>query len=403
MVADRRMIFLLRLGQFIASSREPKDFWRQLLRGLELDHPDLPYALLYSAGNDVNETLSESSALSHHSNWVLEGSVRVPDAEKTVPKHINSEYPMDEFLPSFSELVKSDSPTLLHREDGTIPAPLIAALQGMLAWDTVVFLPIRATTDNVLGFLIIGLNARRKYDDDYRLFIQLLSRQLATSMAAAVLVEDEIQRGRMAAEHAYQDRNRLSRKLEIQAHEASEIESRFRRMADLAPVGMFHIDVDGRMVYANEVYYNLTEYPRNLTTPMVCYWLFLYLYSRLSVLIHTRLDLFQTMVQYPEPAVCEVFITRSPSSNFRRNARSSINVGRSLDGCPSGSGILILHLCDLDTLLFHVQTILGRLVRIERFVIWLAFHSSSASTHLQHPLLFFLFFLTNLNLLTSLL
>ncbi|QSZ30945.1 hypothetical protein DSL72_000504 [Monilinia vaccinii-corymbosi] len=270
-VADRRMIFLLRLGQFIASSREPKDFWQQLLRGLELDHPDLPYALLYSAGNDVNETLSESSALSHHSNWVLEGSVRVPDAEKNVPKYIKSDYHMAEFLPSFKELFKSDSPTLLHREDGTVPKPLITALQGVLAWNTVIFLPIRATTDNVLGFLIIGLNARRKYDDDYRLFIQLLSQQLATSMAAAVLFEDEIRRGRMAAEHAYQDRNRLSRKLEIQAHEASEIESRFRRMADLAPVGMFHIDADGRLIYANEVYYNLTECPRGLTSPMCWY------------------------------------------------------------------------------------------------------------------------------------
>ncbi|TGO32978.1 hypothetical protein BHYA_0275g00050 [Botrytis hyacinthi] len=270
-VADRRMIFLLRLGQFIASSREPKDFWQQLLRGLEPDHPDLPFALLYSAGNDVNETLSESSALSHNSNWVLEGSVRFPGAGKNVPKHINSDNPMEEFLPSFSDLVKSDCPTLLHREDGTIPSSLTTALQGTLAWDKVVFLPIRATTESVLGFLIIGLNARRKYDDDYRLFIQLLSRQLATSMAAAVLVEDEIQRGRMAAEHAYQDRNRLSKKLEIQAHEASEIESRFRRMADLAPVGMFHIGVDGKLVYANELYYNLTEHDRDINTKMGWY------------------------------------------------------------------------------------------------------------------------------------
>ncbi|ESZ97238.1 putative histidine kinase M3YPp [Sclerotinia borealis F-4128] len=267
-VADRRMIFLLRLGQFIASSREPKEFWQQLLRGFEPDHPDLPFALLYSAGNDVNETLSESSALSHNSNWVLEGSVRVPDAEKNVPKHINSECSLEEFLPSFSELVKSDSPTLLHRKDGTIPASLTTALQGTLAWDTVVFLPIRATTDIVLGFLIIGLNARREYDDDYRLFIELLTRQLATSMAAAVLVEDDLQRGRMAAERAYQDRNRLSRKLEIQAHEAAEIESRFRRMADLAPVGMFHVDVDGNIVYANEVFYGLTEHPRNSNIPI---------------------------------------------------------------------------------------------------------------------------------------
>jgi PAS domain-containing protein len=47
----------------------------------------------------------------------------------------------------------------------------------------------------------------------------------------------------------------LSQKLAIQTHETIELESRFRRMADLAPVGMFHIDTAGVLVYANEDYY----------------------------------------------------------------------------------------------------------------------------------------------------
>jgi hypothetical protein len=80
------MAFLLRLGQYIASSREPKDFWQQLLRGLEADHLDLPFGILYSAGGDVNETPSESSEQGQFlKNWVLEGLVRVPEPCSALP------------------------------------------------------------------------------------------------------------------------------------------------------------------------------------------------------------------------------------------------------------------------------------------------------------------------------
>jgi hypothetical protein len=74
-------------------------------------------------------------------------------------------------------------------------------------------------------------------------------------MQSALLFEEEIRRGQMAAEQATHDRNLLSKKLAIQTHEALELETRFRRMADLAPVGMFHIDPQGVLIYANNDYY----------------------------------------------------------------------------------------------------------------------------------------------------
>lgn len=70
-----------------------------------------------------------------------------------------------------------------------------------------------------------------------------------------MLFEDEIRRGRMAAEQAALDCNLLSKKIAVQTHEALELETRFRRMADLAPVGMFHTDTSGTLVYANDNYY----------------------------------------------------------------------------------------------------------------------------------------------------
>jgi hypothetical protein len=186
------MAFLLRLGQYIASSREPKDFWQQLLLALQGDYLDLPYAILYSAGGDINETLSESSELSQNlRNWTLEGLVKVPESCTSIPKRINTEQAMEDFLPNFFELVKQDSPSLLRGEDGTLPEfisrDITVIMDGEHPSKSAIFLPIRSTADNVLGFLILGVNPRRRYDDDYKVFIELLSRQLATSMAVSFL------------------------------------------------------------------------------------------------------------------------------------------------------------------------------------------------------------------------
>jgi hypothetical protein len=186
-ITDRRMAFLLRLGQYIASSREPKDFWHQLLRGLKAENFDLPFALLYSAGWDVNETLSESSEQSQTlKNWVLEGMIRVPESQISFPRRMSSDEPVEDFLPNFRDMIKSDTPTLLLTSDGTMPDALarnLKAHSGGDVYDAAVFLPIQSSSENVLGFLILGLNPRKRFDDDYRIFIELISRQLATSMA----------------------------------------------------------------------------------------------------------------------------------------------------------------------------------------------------------------------------
>lgn len=274
-IADRRMAFLLRLGQHIASSREPKEFWAQLLLVLESTNLDLPFAILYSVGDgSSNDTVSESSEQSQIlKNWNLEGTIRVPDSCTAILSRLSTELETEEFLPHFQELVRADSPSILTKENGTLPDFIgndLPVMDGTKC-ESAVFLPIRSTSDNVLGFLLLGISPRKRYDQDYRIFIELLSRQLATSMASAVLFEEEIRRGRMIAEQAAQDRLRLSRKLEIQTHDAMEIEHRFRRMADLAPVGMFYIKSDGTLAYANNDYYSMTGHPRDVAYPMSWY------------------------------------------------------------------------------------------------------------------------------------
>lgn len=186
------MAFLLRLGQFIALAREPKDFWRELLRGLNIEHMDLPFALVYSAGGDIHETLSVSSEQSSGlRSWALEGTVRVPESCTAERQHFSTDLSMEDFIPNLSELLRYESPTVLRAVDGTLPDFIsrdIPVMDGTERCEAAIFLPIRSTGDNVLGFIIFGVNPRKKFDDDYRIFVELLSRQLATSMAVCTLL-----------------------------------------------------------------------------------------------------------------------------------------------------------------------------------------------------------------------
>jgi GAF domain-containing protein len=74
--------------------------------------------------------------------------------------------------------------------------------------------------------MVVGVNPRRQFDDDYQSFIQLLDRQLATSLASVTLLEDEVRRGLTAAEAAAIERSRLSEELAVQ-------KSRLQRIAEV--------------------------------------------------------------------------------------------------------------------------------------------------------------------------
>ncbi len=181
------MAFLLRLGQYVNSSRNLKDFWQQVIFSLQVEHLDLPFAVLYSMDSDFNEARSETSDQSYNNrNWSLEGKIRVPSSCSDIPNHA-TEQAMEDFLPQFSDLIRAESSTLLLAEDGTLPdfiARDIPVMENEPA-QAAVFLPIRSTGDNALGFLILGLNPRKRFDGDYKVFIELLNRQLATSLAVS--------------------------------------------------------------------------------------------------------------------------------------------------------------------------------------------------------------------------
>jgi PAS domain-containing protein len=113
----------------------------------------------------------------------------------------------------------------------------------------------------VLGFLVVGVNPRRQFDDDYQSFFKLIDRQLATSLASVSLLENEIRRGLTAAEAAALERSRLSEELAAQR-------SRLQRVAEVSPVGMFSVSADGVLLEANDRWFEMTGHSRDTFFPM---------------------------------------------------------------------------------------------------------------------------------------
>jgi PAS domain S-box-containing protein len=170
------------------------------------------------------------------------------------------------FGPVFREVMKTDKPVVLSIGSGDLPAEMMEGLEWRGFGDAcrdVVVCPIHPTTgEAILGFLVVGVNPRRPFDEDYNLFIQLLGRQLGTSIASVVLFEEEIRRGQKAAKLAAEDRFNLSEQLAARTQEARDSETRFTRMAEYSPAGLFIADDEGRITYCNEAWYEITRVPK---------------------------------------------------------------------------------------------------------------------------------------------
>ncbi|KAM3425540.1 hypothetical protein BST61_g7487 [Cercospora zeina] len=268
-IAERRMLTLREIGERTAAARDVKAFWSQVLGSFEFNEHDSPFLLLYSVTEDSDSdssSMHSSSALSSR-QCILEGALGLPDGHQAAPGQIDLRAGMEGFGPVFREVMKTDKPVLLEVGSRDLPESLINGLHWRGFGDAVtavVVCPIHPTTgESVLGFLVLGVNPRRPYDDDYSLFIQLLSRQLGTSLASVVLFEEEIRRGQKAAQLAALDRIELSEQLAARTKEVMESETKFTRMAEFAPVGMFIAGSDGKITFANDTWYDISRVPKN--------------------------------------------------------------------------------------------------------------------------------------------
>ncbi|TVY40465.1 Hybrid signal transduction histidine kinase K [Lachnellula subtilissima] len=253
---------LNKLGQETALAQTVSEFWPRMLKSLEDNEFDFPFALVYSILEDVDAdedgSISSESSLGYKS-CVLEGALGVPQGHPAAPTRLDLKRARGGFIPSFRDAMTSRVPKLLNINDGSLSESLMKGFEWRGYGDPckeAIVCPIRPTNgENVMGFLVIG------FDFDYQAFIRLLDRQLATSLASVTLFEDEINRGLNAAKAAALERSRLSEELAVQR-------SRLQRMAEISSVGMHSMAPNGALLEANDRWYEMTGHPREPNEPM---------------------------------------------------------------------------------------------------------------------------------------
>ena len=268
-IGERRMLTLREIGEKTASAREVSSFWGLVIEGLRYNEFDAPLVLVYSLADDSSSddgASASSATLGQSKHCLLEGSLGVPTGHPVAPERIDLKSGKEGFASAFRLAMTSDKPVILSEDGNTLDTSLLQGIQWRGWGDpsrTIVICPIRPTTgESTLGFLVMATNPRRPYDEDYSLFVQLVGRQLATSIASVVLFEEEIRRGEEAAKLAAQDRIELSNQLAARTKEAAESENKFTRMAQLVPVGMFMADSQGQVTYCNDTWYDIAKQPR---------------------------------------------------------------------------------------------------------------------------------------------
>lgn len=270
-IGERRMLTLRAIGESVSTASTVSDFWQLAQKGLQYNELDVPFSLIYS----VVDELTQSDVSSAHSalsapplQLTLESSSGVPEDHPSAPRLLDLRSSDDGFAPYMKQsIAMGGCDIVLSKDDETLPPHLVEGFQWGGFGDackTVVVHPITPTSgDAPTAFIVLGVNPRRPYDDEYRLFIHLLARQLGTSLASVLLFEEEIKRGQHAARLAALDRQELSMQLLLRTQEASESEYRFTRMAEFAPVGMFIADALGTVIYCNDMWSRISGHSRN--------------------------------------------------------------------------------------------------------------------------------------------
>ncbi|CAD6448745.1 04b207cb-7464-4184-be93-e9a48a92aab6 [Sclerotinia trifoliorum] len=109
-------------------------------------------------------------------------------------------------------------------------------------------LPI-STGDRVFGYLILGANSRRPIDKHYSDFMKSIASRVSSIASALASAEETKQRA-----------DRLEKEL-------AESERQIRYMAQNAPVGMLQVSSEGKILWANHMYYQITGHPGPETVP----------------------------------------------------------------------------------------------------------------------------------------
>jgi len=183
-VGERRMAALRDLAAAVAATRTEADVLAAVTEQLGRDQADVPFSLTYLV--DAGGTARLGSA-----TGIAPGAAAAPRVLQ--PSDPAPMWPLGRIQAGEHVLVEDLAATFPDLPTGAWTQSPTQA----------VAVPIASATQDeagVTGFLVVGLNPHRRYDDSYRGFVELIANQIASGLTNARSYEAERHRAEVLAE-----------------------------------------------------------------------------------------------------------------------------------------------------------------------------------------------------------
>ncbi|RAR06930.1 aerobic respiration control sensor protein arcb [Stemphylium lycopersici] len=276
-VAQRRSRTLLELSEEIPRARNSDTYWNVATEVLSRNDKDLPFVLLYSAEADGHGSTSSRTRFSDtaQQHCKLRGSFGLPKGSPAGPDHLDFQQDHG-FSPYFRQALTARKPIIIRLDQDPVAAELVQGVDWQGFGDPcrmAAICPLNPTSsrDNILGFVVIGLNPRRPFNEAYLQFILVASRLLSTSLTSILLHEEDINRRERTIATAEEMKYQLRQQLTQSQQESERNFSKFRRFAERADIGIFLIGMDGVYSYRNEAWYEMLS-PSNRDIDLAGAW-----------------------------------------------------------------------------------------------------------------------------------
>lgn len=258
---ERRITSLVEIGSKTAKARDLNTYWQLVIDTIAINDRDAPFALLYAAEDISAPTRSSvsspsSGAALEVNEYVLKGSIGVEAGHAIAPLTVDLKNGNSIFQSYFDEAIKTMSPIVVHFSEAKLPESVLEGIEWKGFGEpcrSLIVCPIQPTTsEQVQGFLILGMNPRRPFDEDYKQFVHVMLRLLATSLASVVLFDEEMRAKENVIGQAARIQEQLVAELQLK-------EKKFQRYADNSDVAIFVVDPVGTYTYRNQGWYDLFE------------------------------------------------------------------------------------------------------------------------------------------------
>jgi PAS domain S-box-containing protein len=177
-VGGRRLAVLRDLARIGNGAVSASEVFRNTAGVLENYGKDVPFAALYSwdAGSGAAR---------------LEAVAGVAAGERAAPHVIDATNRHESWpVGGDPDMVLAEPPAHMPLPGGPWPEPV----------KQVAVLKLASRSNEIYGYLVCGLSARRKFDDDYRDFVKLVGANISGALAGVRALEDERRRAEQLAE-----------------------------------------------------------------------------------------------------------------------------------------------------------------------------------------------------------